>query len=100
MTRQRFQVGHRDAIRSTVQIESGVIGGILHVVVIVTFTLLFEIPESVTSADLDELRAAGFEVTVDYGGGVIARGPGAPWWNPAAYELARLRFRRGRGTIR
>ncbi|XXT21510.1 hypothetical protein WME94_08095 [Sorangium sp. So ce429] len=47
-------------------------------------------------ADLQELRAAGFEVSADPWGEPIVRAPGAPWFGDAAFELARLPFRRRR----
>ncbi|WP_438006177.1 hypothetical protein WME89_47470 [Sorangium sp. So ce321] len=53
---------------------------------------LLRIPERVTERHLREFRRAGFEVDTDVFGRPIAKAPGAPWFNSAAFEIARWRF--------
>ncbi|WP_437671558.1 hypothetical protein [Sorangium sp. So ce131] len=53
---------------------------------------LLRIPERVTERHLRELRRAGFDLWTDVFGRPIAKAPGAPWFNDAAFEIARWRF--------
>ncbi len=87
----KHELGHRDAIRTHTRVERVVVE-----VRVSEAKNLLRIPKRVTEDDLQELIDAGFEVSEDIWGEPIAKAPGAPWFSDAAYELAKLRFRRDR----
>ena len=89
--RPPHELGCRDAIRVVRRTRRVMVT----IVEYVTVNLL-KIPDVVTEGHLRELRTAGFEISTDPSGQPIAKAPGAPWFGDAAFELARMRFRRDR----